>query len=261
MEWLVLVLAVAAGLPAAAWLAQDRLIFFPQPLAGVPLPPRTRSLELHADGNVRLRGWIRPGVKAPSPTLIYFGGNAEEVSVALADPRWPQEWTIVAFNYRGYGESEGKPAEASLVADAKRVYDLVAQRPEVDSARIVAFGRSLGTGVATQLAAGRPVAGVVLVSPFDSLVAIGREHYPFFPVGLALRHRFESATYAPSIRAPLLAIAAEHDAIVAPVRSQALFDAWGGPKTWRLIARADHNTIASGAPYWDAIREFLRTLQ
>ena len=128
----------------------------------------------------------------PAPTLIYFGGNAEEVSCTLADPRWPRAWSIVALNYRGYGASEGAPGERALTADALAIYDAVAARDGIDRNRIVAFGRSLGTAIAARVAAERPVAGVVLVSPYDSLAAIGSHHYPWLPVSLLLRHRFDA---------------------------------------------------------------------
>jgi len=87
------------------------------------------------------------------PAGRYFGGNAEEASRTLVDPCWPRDWTIIAINYRGYGTSEGAPGEAALVADALVVFDTLAALPDVDARRIVAFGRSLGTGVAVQLAA------------------------------------------------------------------------------------------------------------
>jgi pimeloyl-ACP methyl ester carboxylesterase len=258
VTWTLLVVAaVALGIPAAAWWLQERLIFFPQPLASTRhLPPAAQPLEIVADG-VRLRGWIVPAAAAPAPVLLYFGGNAEEVSWTLADVQWPREWTRVAINYRGYGASEGAPGEAALVADARSIYDAVARRPDVDASRIVVVGRSLGTGVAVALAAAREVAGVALISPFDSLAAIGRTHYPMLPVSLLLRHRFDSLAHAPAIDAPLLAIVGSRDTIVPPQRSRALYDAWHGPKRWVAIERADHNDVSMHAPFWQAMRSFL----
>ena len=99
------------------------------------------------------------------------------------------------------------------MADALAIYDAVAARDGIDRGRIVAFGRSLGTAVAARVAAERPVAGVVLVSPYDSLAAIGRHHYPWLPVSLLLRHRFDALADARVNRMPLLAIVGEvgHD--------------------------------------------------
>ncbi len=209
MLWIVIVAAVLLGGCAFVWLTQDRMIFFPQPVNSTAhLPADAKPLEIVAADGTKLRGWIRVASPAPAPAVMYFGGNAEEVSGTLADSRWPRDWTIVAINYRGYGTSEGAPSEAALVADALAIYDTIAARSDVDAGRIVAFGRSLGTGVAVKLAAARPVAGVILASPYDSLVAVGRTHYPLLPVSLLLRHRFDSAADARNVHAPLLAIVA-----------------------------------------------------
>src|SRR5262249_9766849 len=142
------------------------------------LQANAAPLEVVVPDGTHLRGWIVKGAASPAPVVIYFGGNAEEVSWTLSDRRWPREWTIIGLNYRGYGASEGKPGQAALQSDALAVYDAVALRDDVDRARIVVFGRSLGTAIAAHVAAERPgVAAAVLVSPYDSMIAIGKLHY------------------------------------------------------------------------------------
>ena len=258
MEWLILAAVFALAVPAAAWLGQDRLIFFPQPItATTHLPARAAALEVVASDGIRLHGWIVRSTAARAPAVIYFGGNAEEVSWTLADARWPREWSVVALNYRGYGASEGAPGERELTTDALAIYDTVAQRDDVDARRIVVFGRSLGTAVATQVAAKRPAAGAVLVSPFDSLAAIGQKHYPWLPVSLLLRHRFDAMAAARQNGMPLLAIVAEADSIIPVNRSRALFDAWAGPKTWLSLPREDHNTLGASNEFWRSVAQFL----
>jgi fermentation-respiration switch protein FrsA (DUF1100 family) len=260
MEWIVLAAAVLLGVPAAAWLAQDKLVFFPQPVQSTAhLPADAKPLEIVAADGARLRGWIRVADATPAPAVLYFGGNAEEVSGTLADPRWPREWTIVAINYRGYGASEGAPGEAALVADALAIFDAVVARPDVDPRRIVAFGRSLGTGVAVKLCAARPLAGAILASPYDSLVALGRSHYPWLPVSLILRHRFESDAEAKRATTPLLAIVADRDDIIPRERSRALYDAWAGPKTWLVVPATDHNSLGIPDAFWVGANRFLAT--
>lgn len=258
MEWIVLLAAILVGVPAAAWFAQERLIFFPQPVVSTPyLPAEAKPLEIVATDGTRLRGWMRGASTMPAPVVLYFGGNAEEVSGTLVDPRWPRDWTIVAINYRGYGTSEGTPGESALVADAFVIYDAIVARPEVDARRIVAFGRSLGTGVAVKLGAARPLAGLILVSPFDSLVALGRTHYPWLPVSALLRHRFDSDADARRTYVPLLAIVADRDSIIPHERSWALYDAWGGPKAWLVVPATDHNTLSVPDAFWSGVAGFL----
>ncbi|HSS69163.1 MAG TPA: alpha/beta hydrolase [Casimicrobiaceae bacterium] len=258
MEWIIVLVVIVLGVFAAAWLGQEGMIFFPQPVAAnARLPARASALEIVGGDGTRLRGWIVPGAAAPAPTVIYFGGNAEEVSWALSDARWPREWTIVGVNYRGYGTSEGKPGEAALKADAPSIYDAIANREDVDAQRIVVFGRSLGTGVAVYVAAERPVARVVLASPYDSFVALGRRHYPWLPVSLLLRHRFDAAADAKRCRMPLLAIVGEYDTIIPADRSRALYDAWAGPKRWLSVPGADHNDLGDAEAFWAGVARFL----
>ena len=262
MEWLLALAVLAIGVPAAAWLAQDSLIFLPQP--GVPaatMPSRAQPLELTTGAGLRLRGWVLPGTSERSPTILYFGGNAEEVSWTLADPRWPAQWTVAALNYRGYGASEGRPGEPELVADALLLFDAMSARADVDASRVVAFGRSLGAGVAVRLAAQRPLAGVILASPFDSLVALGRHHYPFLPVSLLLRHRFEAIRLAPGASSPLHVVVAAADAVVPPAFSRRLYEAWAGRKSWQVVPGTDHNSLSVPDAFWDGVRRFLATLE
>lgn len=254
---------IVLGVPAAMYLLQDSLLFLPPPY--VEAPPAVRAgrpaeaFELETADGVRLRGWLVPGAAsaARAPLIVYYGGNAEEVSWQATEP-WPAGWTLVLVNYRGYGASEGKPSERDLHTDALAVIDALARRPDVDPGRIVLVGRSLGSGVATHVAAHRPVAGVVLISPYDSMVAVARRHYPWLPVGLLLKHPFDSQSLAPSIGAPLLVIAGSRDFIVPTVHSRRLFDAWAGPKRWVELPGADHNDLSGWPAFWPAIDAFLR---
>jgi hypothetical protein len=263
LGWIVIGAAVVLGLPAAMYLLQDSLLFLPQPYAGGPPPARAgrvvEELTFAADDGVRLRGWlVRAAAPAGrAPLAVYYGGNAEEVSWQAAEP-WPAEWSLALVNYRGYGASEGKPSERDLYADALAIFDVLARRPDLDAARIVLVGRSLGSGVAVHVAAHRPVAGVILVSPYDSMVEVGRRHYPWLPVGLLLKHRFDAQSAAPRIRAPLLAIAGTRDAIIPTAHSRRLFDAWAGPKRWVELRDADHNDVGAAPGFWPAIEAFLR---
>ena len=266
---LLTVLAAYAALCALLYLLQERLIFLPRPLYegtrnALREQPGVTEIEVRAEDGTRLHGWLRHGAgdgNAARPGLIiYFGGNAEEVSGQVLDAGALAPWSLAALNYRGYGLSEGRPSEAALVADALAAYDRLAERGDIAPQRIVVFGRSLGGGVAVQLAAARPVRGVLLVSPFDSLKSVGRRHYPFIPVSRLLKHPFDSLARVPSIEAPLLVLAGERDRIVPHPHSRRLFDAWRGPKRWVMLPGADHNGIHLHPGYWPPIREFLGSL-
>ena len=166
-----IILGVAIGLWALLYLAQDQLIFFRQPAADAP--PRSVDLAISEvriatpDG-LSLRGWLAwPAAAAQErlPLAIYFGGNAEEVSYMAASAGRLPGWSLLAVNYRGYGGNAGNPSERALFADALALYDWAAGHPETDPTRVAAIGRSLGSGVAVYLAAERPLARLVLVTP------------------------------------------------------------------------------------------------
>ena len=257
---------MAVGLPLVVYLAQDALIFYRQPLAESRRAEVARRFpavreEYIRSGGHRLHAWHVAG-PAGAPLVLYFGGNAEEVSWMLEEIGDPARgstpgagWLLV--DYRCYGASEGAPSEAALVADALAWYDHAAKLAGVDAKRVFAFGRSLGSGVAVQLAAARPLAGVVLVTPFDSLVAVAKRYYWFLPVDWMLKHRFESILLAPRLALPLLCLSATRDEVIPPEHARRLYDAWAGPKRWVDLAGASHNSTDGAAPFWPSITAFL----
>ncbi len=244
---------VVIGFPLLMFLAQDGLIFHPQPMAesrrlSLAQSTSAQSVFMDAADGTRLHAWHLKG----DPLVIYFGGNAEEVSwmVEQAARRAPGVgWLLV--DYRGYGSSGGSPSDRTMVQDALRWHDRFA------GGRIYVFGRSLGSGVAVQVAAARAVAGAILVAPFDSLVEVGKRHYPFLPVSLMLRHRFESVALAPRIAAPLLCIVATGDEIIPAEHAKRLYDAWAGEKRWLPLEGAGHNSTDGMPAYWNNIHKFL----
>ena len=167
--------AVAIGLPLVVYLAQDALIFYRQPRGEARRAdiarrfPGVQEIFLRTEDGTKLHAWH---VGASGPLVLYFGGNAEEVSWMIEGSASAHGVAWLLMDYRGYGASEGAPSERALVADAKTLYDNAAKLPGVDPKRIYAFGRSLGSGVAVALAAQRPLAGVILATPFDSLAAV-----------------------------------------------------------------------------------------
>lgn len=256
MEWGAVgwILKAAGGVGLALlgiFLLQEQLVFHPRP--GPRALPGAESVFIESADGTRLHAWHVKGAPG-APLVLYFGGNAEQVSwmAAEARRRAPQAaWLLV--DYRGYGSSEGSPSEAALVADALLWHDYAAKH----SKSIYLFGRSLGSGVAVQLGAARPVAGVILVAPYDSMVALGRHHYPFLPVGWLLKHRFDSVQRAPAVAAGLLCLVAQRDEVIPAVHSRRLYDAWQGPKRWVELLGAGHNSTDDAPEFWREIRDFL----
>jgi fermentation-respiration switch protein FrsA (DUF1100 family) len=237
------------------------MMFFPRPAAQRPAAPRGWRLEdvsITAADGTRLVGVMAMPPVARPPLVIYFGGNAEEVTAfapLVADVYG--ERAVLLVNYRGYGESGGKPGETALVADGAALFDWAAQRGDVDASRIAIHGRSLGSGVAVQVAALRPAKCVVLTSPFDSALEVAKAIYPWLPVSLLIRHPFDSVARAPRIVVPALFLMGEADTLIPIAHSERLAAAWGGPVERVSFKGFGHDDLDLNPGYRAALRGFL----
>lgn len=259
----VLVAAIAAylGVCALLWLMQERLIFpGAEPDTAPTAPPgwRVERFDLETQDGAKLEGFLAlPPAERP-PVVLYFGGNAEEATHHLKQAaRIYGPRAVLAMNYRGFGRSQGKPGEAALVADARLAYERILARQDLDTTRIALHGRSLGSGVAVALAAERPVKALVLTTPFDSLASVGQRHYPWLPVGLLLRHRFDSLALASAAKQPALVITATGDTVIPPEHADRLAAAWGGPVQSLRLAGRGHNDLDADPLFALTVRAFL----
>jgi pimeloyl-ACP methyl ester carboxylesterase len=234
---------------------QRKMLYFPQGLDRDWQHIKENSkheIEFQRD-ETRLRGWLlypeRPEL------LIYYGGNGEEVSYNLAEFDQLKSHAILLVNYRGYGESEGRPTEADLVADALAIFDEMNDK----YGSIVVLGRSLGSGIAVQVAANRQTKGVILVTPYDSIVAVGQAMYRWAPVSLLLKDPFDSIAASSTVTEPALFLIAEQDEVIPEIHSRKLADAWKSTFDWVTIKGSSHNSISSFPAYWVAIDSFLNS--
>ncbi len=180
--------------------------------------------------------------KTASPrAVIYFGGNAEDVTSSLSSlVECFEGCSVYAMHYRGYGGSPGRPNEMRLHRDAKTLYDRVAS----SHSEVIVVGRSLGSGVAVRLAAEKKVDRLLLVTPFDSLASVAQSQFPYLPVKLLMLDPFNSSALAPKISSPTLILAAAQDEIIPASSTRRLFDAFSeGICTYEIIDPADHNSI------------------
>ena len=258
LEMVIIITVLFLGTTLLLYVFQGKMIFFPQPTApGIQSRFAAQEIRLK-HGDHTLTGWFFKNEIGPDqPLIIYYGGNAEDVSLNFGDLQRFATRSFLFMNYRGYGQSDGLPSERALLEDALFIFDHVLVSEKIDPSHVVLMGRSLGSGVAVHVAANRDVGGVILVTPFDSLVNVAKAHYPIFPVSLMLKHRFDSAALAAGINTPALFLTASNDRVV-PVRfANNLQRVWGGPVTAVTVAGTDHNTIETAPSYWEAINAFL----
>lgn len=251
------------GLTAAIAASQRRLVFNPTIKREVDSPRssghRTRAIVLRAADGTKLAGWLMtPQVVGPHPAVVYFGGRSEEVSWVVRDAgKLFPGMAVLAMNYRGYGNSHGEPGEAHMVEDGRLLFDWLSERAHVDPAKVAVVGRSLGSGVAVQVALERAVHSLVLITPYDSILAIAKRKFRAVPVEYVLQHRFESVKYAPSLKAPTYVLRAQSDDVVPHSHTDLLVAQLGKLHLDETIPDSDHMNI----PYLEAtqarIAEFL----
>lgn len=223
---------------------------------------KLEELELTmSDGNIS-RGWFLKNSNSDKANLlIYFGGNAEELSGVITKMAKLDDWSVGLINYRGYGASEGTADETVLYSDTLEIYDYLADREDVDKRNIVVMGRSIGTGVATYLAEKRDVSAVILSTPYDTLASVIQKKCPIIPASLIFSHKYDSIGRAPNIKRPLLILAASEDVLIPNWHSKRLKEAWAGTVSYQVLAGEDHNSIDDTEEYWNSIREFLSTIE
>lgn len=243
-----------------AYLAQESLIF-----------PRAETIHPTAEAfanerlmlkhqEVTLEGWHLVNTQAIDPrTLIYFGGNAENVASYLPLFKSLNLAHVYTFNYRGYGQSGGKPSEQAIYADATAIVNYVLQQQHITPSELVILGRSLGTAVAGEIATHYAVSQLILVTPLKSAVDNGKRTMPFLPVDWLMKHRFDLAEKAPQIHADSLIIIARNDEVIPVKDSLYTFERLAGNKQKLEINHIGHNNVFDNGAVNTAIARFIHT--
>ncbi|MFQ5914490.1 MAG: alpha/beta hydrolase [Nitrospinota bacterium] len=244
-----------------------REIFLTPAALGVPF----EEVRFAAADGVSLHGWFVPAREGngessspPAPTLVWFHGNGGNLSHRvenIAVLREKVRASIFIFDYRGYGLSEGSTSEEGTYRDAEGAVRYLLSRKDVDAGRLVLFGRSLGGSVAVEEALRQPPAGLILESPFTSIADMARHHY-FLPLGPLLKTKYDTLSKITKIRAPVLILHGDRDAIVPLRMGKAVFQAAPEPKDFYVIKGADHNDtyVSGGEPYFLRLKTFVEHL-
>jgi len=205
-------------------------------------------------GEVRIKVWtLNPGKEK---ALIYFGGNAENVAYNIDDfGTLFADRTIYLVNYRGYGGSSGSPHEEGFYSDALFAYDHFRKH----HTSLSVMGRSVGAAVATYLTSKRNVDKLILVTPFDSAVNVGKKLYWFFPMNLILKERLDSVGRATEITTDTLIIVAANDRIIPYENTHNLIHSFSKTRVEvATFSNTGHNTVHLHPDYKKIIKEFMR---
>ena len=244
MTLALVLVGVYAAVAIAAFIFQRRLMYFPDVTR---VPPSSYGLigveerVLDMPDGARLVGWY--GRAAPGrPTVLYLHGNAGNLANRSERVRKYSARGLGIFmpSYRGYSGSTGRPTERANVADAKLAYEAL-RKDGIAPEDIILYGESLGSGVAVQVAAEKPVGGIVLDAPYTSIVDVAAEAYPFLPVRPFMVDRYDTLRYLRDVKAPLLVVHGEEDEVIPVAMGRAVYAAANGPKEIVTLPRAGHS--------------------
>lgn len=249
MIWNVLGVLGAAygGLALGLFIFQSHLVFYPEIDREVTVTPASvklqyEDLHLKTPDGIDLQGWYVPASQ-PRGTVLFFHGNAGNISHRLDSVEMFHRlgYSTLIFDYRGYGNSGGKPTEEGTYRDAETAWRYLTEQRHIPPCRIVLFGESIGGAIAAWLAAREKPAALVISSGFTSVPELGQQVYPWFPVKLLARIHYDTRAYLKSVSAPVLIAHSPDDDIIPFEHGRALYAAANPPKQFLEIA-GGHNS-------------------
>ena len=228
---------------------QRQFLYYPQPASNI-----YGEMNIHFTvGSEKLHGWV---VNEGQPkALIYYGGNAEniEANIPFFNAVIPN-YTVYLIPYRGYGNNPGTPTEASLYNDAVQIFEAIQNQHQ----SVSLMGRSLGSGIATYVAANRQVDKLILVTPFDSIENVAKDIYWMFPVSWFIKDRYHSSNRAKEITAQTYIFIAGKDQVISRSRTDQLIAEFGEQlQEVIVINNAGHNTISQYPEYTSGLKRAL----
>ena len=273
MSWTILGVAVLlyVGLLVLLRLYESRLVYFPGQARKLVIPPASLSLpierfETTTVDSIRLVGWIIPASRGTTFWLLICHGNAGNLSELDRPLHYAGlrelGLNLLAFDYRGYGESDGVPSESGLYRDADAAYRFLREQLGVPANRIVIFGHSLGSAVAIDLASRVPAAGLIVEGAFTSAIDRGQELYPYIPVRWIAASRFSSIEKISLVKIPKLFLHARRDDVIPLSHGKRLYEGAPPPKSFVELEGGHGDAFdVDSARYFGSVAGFLTTLR
>lgn len=257
---------IYAVLCAYLFFMQEKVLYYPN-IGGRELQASPaeigldyKSVSIVTSDGVRLHGWFVES-KRNIGTVLFLHGNAGNISHRLDSLRIFNHLGLSTFifDYRGYGQSEGKISEPGTYLDAEAAWQYLTKERKIDPGKIIVFGRSLGGAIAADLTAKHLAAGLIMESVFASVPDLAAKLYPIFPVRLLCRFDYDAKNSLAAVNCPVLIVHSPDDEIIPFENGRELFNKANEPKTFLQI-RGGHNDgfLASGPLYYEGLGEFIR---
>jgi fermentation-respiration switch protein FrsA (DUF1100 family) len=264
---LVVLLAALVGIALMAeWLKRSSL-FFPDrfPIGQwntSPLAVQPREFTFRAPNGLKLHAWYFDAAVEGAPLMIWFHGNAGNLSDrgGTASEFAARGISVLLFDYRGYGRSEGRPTEHGLYEDSLAAFDFAVSELQADRRRIVLYGESLGGPYAAHVAARRGGCCVIVENTFPSLVAMARVLYPYAPFAFFVSRSLRTADYLNEAKLPVLVMHGRRDQVIPFRLGEELYRELRVPKEMLVSEQSGHSEIPvmESARYYDTVGSFIR---
>lgn len=254
-----------AGLALVIYLLQPGLIYHPEMGRDVSTTPSQAGLiyedvKLVTTDGVALHGWFVPSSQ-PRGTVLFLHGNAGNISHRLDSLKMFQHlgYSTLIIDYRGYGNSAGKPSEQGTYLDAEAAWDYLTQTRKIPAGSIVLFGESLGGAIAARLASRHEPAALVISSGFTSVPDLAAKFYPYLPVRWLSRFDYDTRKYLRSVAAPVFIAHSPDDEIIPFRHGRELYEAAKGPKRFLELGGGHNEGFIFVRESWvQALDEFLK---
>lgn len=230
------------------YVLQTKLIFYPGKLSAnykFRLRQGDEEVFIKTADDEQINGLFYQGSRPE--VILYFHGNAGDLSgwQFVAEDFVGAGYNILIIDYRGYGKSTGSISENGFYKDAAASYAFLIETKQFQSQSIIVYGRSIGTGVAVDLASKNECKGLVLESPYSSLGALANEKLPFFFPSLYLRFKFNNIAKINHVKCPVVFIHGKKDELIPSSHSEKLFRKFDGRKKLILVESGSHNDLNS----------------
>lgn len=266
MNWLLIIVVLYVAMSLFLWWREPSMIYYPSRL--IDLTPDTlglayKEVTLTASDGIKINGWHLPSATSNAPTLLFFHGNAGNISDRgeKLTVFHRLNANVLIIDYRGYGRSEGIPNELGTYRDALAAYDYLTKTLKQAPNTIIVYGESLGSAIAVELATQKPVGGVVLEEPFTSIGDVGHKMFPFLPVRWLVRNKYDNLKKIGRINAPLLIFHSRQDEIFPFDFAEQLFDGAHNPKHLIELHGSHNDAFAVSIDlYRESLKSFIAAL-
>ena len=262
LEIIIGILVVYTSVLITLFIFQRNLMYHPQEnnYFGDKLEVKVQKVQIKTSDNLNLLGWFHKKDLKKFKTIVYFHGNAGNLENRIHKLNHFKEMDVnfLIISWRGFSGNSGKPSEQGLYKDGKSAIDWLKKMGLVEK-DIILYGESLGTGIATEISQNNNFAGLVLETPFTSMIEAAKNFYPYIPVGLLLKDKYENQKKIKNINIPILVMHGEADKIVPFWMGKKIFDLANNPK-YSYFTKHDDHMMEYDSNLVSMLNDFLKRL-